>query len=75
MTFLTSLYKIPVNRLIQVAVSNEQYLGCQKYLSVIIEGEALLNDGSAIVVFKICLELLKSTTPYFEPLTGEFVGT
>ncbi|XP_076825235.1 sperm-specific sodium:proton exchanger-like [Clavelina lepadiformis] len=45
-------------------------LGSQKYLGTIIEGEALLNDGAAIVVFKIFLELLKSTTPHFESLTA-----
>uniref|UniRef100_F7ABC0 Cyclic nucleotide-binding domain-containing protein n=1 Tax=Ciona intestinalis TaxID=7719 RepID=F7ABC0_CIOIN len=45
-------------------------LGGQKYLGTIIEGEALLNDGAAIVVFKIFLELLKSMTPYFDSLTS-----
>ncbi|XP_078490642.1 sperm-specific sodium:proton exchanger-like [Ciona intestinalis] len=44
-------------------------LGGQKYLGTIIEGEALLNDGAAIVVFKIFLELLKSMTPYFDSLS------
>ena len=48
------------------------FTGCQKNLSIIVEGEALLNDGSSIVIFKICLELLKSTTSYFEKLTGDF---
>ncbi|XP_077965661.1 sperm-specific sodium:proton exchanger-like isoform X2 [Styela clava] len=45
-------------------------LGNQKYLGTIIEGEALLNDGAAIVVFKIFLEMLKSTTPHFPDMTG-----
>nr|CAB3266352.1 sodium/hydrogen exchanger 10-like [Phallusia mammillata] len=45
-------------------------LGNQKYLGTIIEGEALLNDGAAIVVFKIFLEMLKSMTPYFASQTA-----
>ena len=49
-------------------------LGCQKYMSVIIEGEALLNDGVATLVFRICLVLLQSLTPHYPDQTGEHIS-
>lgn len=42
-------------------------------MSVIIEGEALLNDGVSTVVFRICLILLQSMTRFYEVQTGKFL--
>jgi CPA1 family monovalent cation:H+ antiporter len=43
-------------------------LGVPKRLSVLIEGESLLNDGTAIVLFKIMLAV--ALTSQFKPLAG-----
>src|SRR4030042_740046 len=43
-------------------------LGVPKRLSVFIEGESLLNDGTAIVLFKIMLAV--ALTSQFKPLEG-----
>jgi monovalent cation:H+ antiporter, CPA1 family len=43
-------------------------LGVPKRLSVLIEGESLLNDGTAIVLFKIMLAV--ALTNQFKPLEG-----
>ena len=40
-------------------------------MSVVIEGESLLNDGVATVVFRICIVLLQSMSPFYEEFTGE----
>ena len=36
-------------------------LGASKPLSTLIEGESLMNDGSAIVLFLIMLDICKGT--------------
>ena len=43
-------------------------LGVPKRLSVLIEGESLLNDGTAIILFKIMLAV--ALTNQFKPLEG-----
>jgi CPA1 family monovalent cation:H+ antiporter len=49
-------------------------LGVPKRLSVLIEGESLLNDGTAIVLFKIMLAF--ALTSQFKPVEGlvNFIG-
>eukprot|EP01084_Bolivina_argentea_P058669 107129_1 len=44
-----------------VAILSE--LGASKRLSTLIEGESLLNDGSAFVIFSIALEFVKGEDP------------
>lgn len=48
--------------------------GTSKILTTIIDGEALLNDGSAIVIYEVLMELAmpgKSMTGKFTPSTLE----
>jgi len=40
-------------------------------MSVIIEGEALLNDGVAIVVFRVGIVILQSISPRYVSISGE----
>ena len=47
-----------------VAILRE--LGVSKRLAVLIEGESLLNDGTAIVVFSVLLAILAGTEAEFE---------
>ena len=38
-----------------IAISLPIYIGASKQLGTIIEGESLLNDGAAIVIFNVLL--------------------
>ena len=44
-------------RLLNINILNISFLGVSKQLSTIIEGESLLNDGMAIVLYKIFYNL------------------
>jgi Na+:H+ antiporter len=48
-------------------------LGTPRRLSVLIEGESLLNDGTAIVIFSLALDLVSGSTVSASGMLVEFV--
>jgi len=48
-------------------------LGTPRRLTVLLEGESLLNDGTAIVFFTLSLSLLDGKAPEARQLLGEFL--
>lgn len=47
-------------------------LGASKRLATLIEGESLLNDGTAFVLYMIALEFVKGTDPSAGDVIGSF---
>ena len=48
-------------------------LGASKRLATMIEGESLLNDGTAMVVFLVLLDIVEGGTPTFMDIVIKFV--
>ena len=48
-------------------------LGASKRLATMIEGESLLNDGTAMVIFLILLEIVEGEEVTFPMMVGKFV--
>eukprot|EP01084_Bolivina_argentea_P315753 547153_1 len=53
-----------------VSILNE--LGASKRLATLIEGESLLNDGAAFVLYTIALQFVKGENPSVGKIIGEF---
>ena len=53
-------------------VSLLKALGVSKRISTLIEGESLLNDGTALVFFLVLLDFVHGETPTVGDITGKF---
>lgn len=66
---------VAVVSLLKVIISNQIYLyfqkelGASKTLSTLIEGESLVNDGSAMVLFEVILKACEGESVTF----GNFI--
>jgi NhaP-type Na+/H+ or K+/H+ antiporter len=48
-------------------------LGASKRLTTMIEGESLLNDGTAMVVFLVILDIVEGNNPSFGEIILKFI--